>query len=230
MRDDAIPEPLRVLVVDDCPDMTESLAVLLRCWGHEPAAAHDGQEALALAAAIRPDVVLLDIGLPGMDGYQVARLLRDKVGLRDAFLASLTGYCRPEDSRRSREAGCDRHWTKPLAPEVLEQALAARKKWLQESRSSSQAKAGPSREPPAPGMMTFGRTASAPGVAERAEGRLRRNAYLALKNITCECRDGVLTLRGSLPTWYLKQVAQATVAGVEGVGRVENRIEVVGSR
>jgi osmotically-inducible protein OsmY len=64
-------------------------------------------------------------------------------------------------------------------------------------------------------------------VAERAESELRRNGYVALKNIACECREGVLTLTGCLPTYYLKQMAQEAVAHLDGVGRIDNRIEVV---
>jgi CheY-like chemotaxis protein len=194
--------PLRVLVVDDCPDTTAALAILLRCWSHDVRVAHDGPAALETAAGFRPDVVLLDVGLPGMDGYEVARRLRGEVGLARALLVAVTGYGQEAD-RLSREAGCDRHLLKPVDLDALQGLLAS------SPRTEAARPAGPAE------------------VAERAAGRLRRNFYLALKNVTCECQEGVLTLRGCLPSYYLKQMAQTAVAGVQGVQRVENRIEVV---
>jgi CheY-like chemotaxis protein len=119
--------PLRVLVVDDWPDTAESMAVLLRLWGHDVRIAHDGPTALAVAALYRPNVVLLDVGLPGMDGYQVARRMRNDLRLREAFLVSLTGYGQDSDMWRSRQAGCDRHLLKPVDPNVLESLLASQK-------------------------------------------------------------------------------------------------------
>ena len=127
MKATPLSTPLRVLVVDDWPDTAESMAVLLRLWGHDVRIAHDGPTALAVAALYRPDVVLLDVGLPCMDGYQVARRLRNDLRLRDAFVVSLTGYGQDSDLWRSREAGCDRHLLKPVDPEVLERLLASRK-------------------------------------------------------------------------------------------------------
>jgi CheY-like chemotaxis protein len=127
MKAITLSSPLRVLVVDDWPDTAESMAVLLRLWGHDVRIAHDGPAALAVAAVYRPDVVLLDVGLPGMDGYQVARQMRNDPRLREAFLVSLTGYGQDSDLGRSREAGCDRHLLKPVDPEVLERLLAARR-------------------------------------------------------------------------------------------------------
>jgi CheY-like chemotaxis protein len=119
----AVPPPLRILVVDDCPDTTASMGLLLRCWGHEARLARTGAEALRAAGEFQPDVVLIDIGLPGMNGLELARRLR-ATGLRRAFLASVTGYAGPEDRRRSLEAGCDQHWAKPIDPEALEEVLA----------------------------------------------------------------------------------------------------------
>jgi CheY-like chemotaxis protein len=127
MKAITLSSPLRVLVVDDWPDTAESMAVLLRLWGHDVRIAHDGPAALAVAAVYRPDVVLLDVGLPGMDGYQVAQQMRNDPRLREAFLISLTGYGQDSDLWRSREAGCDRHLLKPVDPEVLERLLAARR-------------------------------------------------------------------------------------------------------
>jgi CheY-like chemotaxis protein len=111
------------LVVDDNVDGAESLATLLKLLGHEVHVAHDGPAALLATADVRPEVVFLDIGLPGMDGYEVARRLR-RPGRSEALLVALTGYGQEEDRRRSREAGFDHHLVKPVDPAVLEDLLA----------------------------------------------------------------------------------------------------------
>ncbi len=116
--------PLRVLVVEDNVDAAESLATLLRVWGHDVQVVHDGLQALDAARGRRPEVVLLDIGLPGLDGYQVARRLREDIGLDNALLVAMTGYGQPEDRRRSREAGIHHHFVKPVEPFVLRNLLA----------------------------------------------------------------------------------------------------------
>jgi two-component system CheB/CheR fusion protein len=116
--------PVRVLVVEDNVDAAESLATLLRLWGHDVHVVHDGLDALDAARDYRPEVVLLDIGLPGLDGYQVAERLRDEVGLDQALLVAMTGYGQPEDRRRSREAGIHHHFVKPVEPFVLRNLLA----------------------------------------------------------------------------------------------------------
>jgi CheY-like chemotaxis protein len=119
----ADPAPRRVLVVDDNADAARLLARLLEASGHQAEVAHDGPAALERAQARPPDVVLLDIGLPGMDGYEVARRLRQSVGDRP-LLVALTGYGQDEDRRRSREAGMDDHLTKPVDPRTLKELLA----------------------------------------------------------------------------------------------------------
>jgi signal transduction histidine kinase len=103
----------RVMVVDDSLDSANSLATLLRLGGHEVFVASDGEAALDLCMAARPDVVLLDIGLPGMDGYEVCRRIR-KRGLTDAMIIAMTGYGQSRDRRRSQEAGFDEHTVKPV--------------------------------------------------------------------------------------------------------------------
>ena len=105
--------PLRVLVVDDNVDAAKSLGKLLGLRGHEVSLAHDGPSALAAAAAAPPDLVLLDIGLPGMDGYAVAARLR-AAGHAGAALVAVTGYGREDDLQRSRDAGFDHHLVKPI--------------------------------------------------------------------------------------------------------------------
>jgi CheY-like chemotaxis protein/two-component sensor histidine kinase len=114
----------RLLVVDDNEDAAVSLARLLRLRGHEVRVAHDGPAGLALAASYLPTMVFLDIGMPGMDGYEVARRIRQLPGLERVALAALTGWGQQEDRRRTAEAGFDRHLVKPLEPEALESLLA----------------------------------------------------------------------------------------------------------
>jgi CheY-like chemotaxis protein len=117
--------PRRVLVVDDNADAADSAAMLLRLSGHQVEVAHDGHSALEAARAFRPEIVLLDIGLPGMNGYEVARELRSRPENRGLVLAAVTGYGQDEDRRRAHEAGFDYHLTKPLAPGVLTSFIAA---------------------------------------------------------------------------------------------------------
>jgi len=116
--------PRRILVVDDNVDTAQSLALLLRLKGHHVEVAHDGPAALETAAAFEPEVVLLDIGLPGLDGYEVARRLREETRLADALLVALTGYGQEEDRRRALYAGFDHHFTKPVDPTVLYKLIA----------------------------------------------------------------------------------------------------------
>src|SRR5947209_9435729 len=113
MRDTTPSGPLRVLVVDDCKDMRDTLAMLLRAWGHEVRLAWDGPSALEAGRAFRPQAVLLDIGLRGMDGWEVARRLRGQDDLRPLLLVALTGYAGEQDRARCREAGFDVHLAKP---------------------------------------------------------------------------------------------------------------------
>lgn len=114
---------MRVLVVEDNPDGARVLAMLLRRCGYEAAVANDGPDALRQAAESPPDVVLLDIGLPGMDGWQVARRLRQMDGLQETFLVALTAYSGEADYRRSEEEGIHFHFVKPLKPDVLKLVL-----------------------------------------------------------------------------------------------------------
>jgi CheY-like chemotaxis protein len=112
-----------VLVVDDNVDAAQTLAELLQAMGCEARVAFDGPAALMAAQDMQPRLVLLDIGLPLMDGYEVAARLR--AGGFDGRLVALTGYGQPEDRERSRRAGFDEHFVKPLAPETLYRLIAA---------------------------------------------------------------------------------------------------------
>jgi CheY-like chemotaxis protein len=115
--------PLRILVVDDVRELADSLALLLKLWGHDVAVSYDGPSALQAAATYRPDIVLLDVGLPGMDGYELARQLRRLPALSQCRLFAVTGYGSPADRRLCAEAGIDCHFVKPLDPAYLHQLL-----------------------------------------------------------------------------------------------------------
>ena len=115
----------RVLVVDDNTDSAESLAILLQMQGHDVRMAYDGPSALAAAREHRPELVLLDIGLPaGMDGYELAQRLRPEAGLESAVIVAVTGYGQEEDRRRAEDAGFDGHLVKPVDMQKLWRLLA----------------------------------------------------------------------------------------------------------
>ena len=116
---------LCVLVVDDNHDVAESTAVLLRLVGCEVHLAHDGEEALRLVPRVRPDAVLLDIGLPRMNGYEVAERIRSDPENRDILIVAVSGYGQQEHRLRSKQAGFDQHVVKPIDPSVLSSLLAA---------------------------------------------------------------------------------------------------------
>ncbi|AUX33895.1 MULTISPECIES: GAF domain-containing protein [Sorangium] len=120
----APPAALRVLVVDDSVDGAESLALLLRLSGHETRAVHTGPDALTATRELGADVVFLDIGLPGMNGYDVARRLRAEPDLTGLFLVALTGWGTEEDRRQAREAGFDHHLTKPVDAAEVKRLVA----------------------------------------------------------------------------------------------------------
>lgn len=115
--------PLRVLVVDDNKDSADSLAMLLRQMGHETETAYDGVEGVKRAAMFQPEVVFLDIGLPNLNGYEAAWLIRQQEKGKDATLIALTGWGQEEDKRRALEAGCNHHLTKPALTADLEKLL-----------------------------------------------------------------------------------------------------------
>jgi signal transduction histidine kinase len=114
---------LRVLVVEDNRDAREGLRMLLEAWGHRVEEAGDGQRGLELALGSLPDVALIDVGLPVLDGYQVAQAIRGAPGGKRLLLVAVTGYGQPEDARRAREAGFDAHLVKPIDPDELRRLL-----------------------------------------------------------------------------------------------------------
>jgi CheY-like chemotaxis protein len=113
------PGALRILVVDDNRDAAEGTAAVLEMEGHEVRMAADGEAALAAASDFLPDVVVLDIGLPLLDGYEVARRLRRAPATQSVFLIALTGYGQKEDRQAAQDAGFDRHFVKPADPAAL---------------------------------------------------------------------------------------------------------------
>jgi DNA-binding response OmpR family regulator len=117
---------VRVLLVDDCPITTDALAMLVKRWGHEVRVEHDGLAALDAARTYRPDVILLDLALPGLDGYKVARVLRRTSGLENTALVALTGFATDGYRRLAQEMGFDDYLVKPVEPIELERVLARR--------------------------------------------------------------------------------------------------------
>jgi signal transduction histidine kinase/DNA-binding response OmpR family regulator len=123
----AAPEsvPKRILIVDDNLDAAETLAMMLQILGHETHQEHDGRSALRAASEFKPDVIFLDIGLPGLSGHEVASRVRRDLGMTDVYLIALSGYGTEEDRRKSFYAGFDSHLVKPLDPSALPGILAA---------------------------------------------------------------------------------------------------------
>jgi len=117
--------PRRILLADDNRDAAESLAIILRLEGHEVELAHDGDAALRAFEAGRPDVALLDIGMPQLDGYETGRRIREHPCCRNVFLIAMTGWGQEEDRRRTDEAGFDHHVVKPVEATELIKLLEA---------------------------------------------------------------------------------------------------------
>ena len=114
---------LRILIAEDVADCADSMALLLRLYGHEVEIARSGPAALEKAKAYQPDVLLLDIGLPGMDGYEVANRLKKLNVNKKPVIIAVTGYGQEADRRHSAQSGIDLHLTKPVDPEHLEHLL-----------------------------------------------------------------------------------------------------------
>ena len=114
----------RILVVDDNVDAAMSLAMMLKLMGNDAKTAHDGLEALDVAGAFRPDLILLDIGMPRLNGHETAKRIREQPWGKGVMLVALTGWGQDEDRRKSDEAGFDSHMVKPVEPAALEKLLA----------------------------------------------------------------------------------------------------------
>ncbi len=112
-----------MLVADDNTDAADTLAMMLQLLGHDVRIARDGREAVAVADAFRPQIALLDIGMPVMDGLEACRELRSRECGAEMRIIALSGWSQEADKQRSREAGFDRHLVKPVAPEVLQEVF-----------------------------------------------------------------------------------------------------------
>jgi CheY-like chemotaxis protein len=113
----------RILVVDDNVDIADSLTRILKMMGNEVRTAHDGLEGVAAAAAYRPDMILLDIGMPKLNGYDACQRIREQPWGKGIFIVAVTGWGQDEDKRRSQQAGFNRHLVKPVGPAELEKLL-----------------------------------------------------------------------------------------------------------
>jgi signal transduction histidine kinase/CheY-like chemotaxis protein len=121
------PQPLRILLIEDNPDARETMEAILGLWGHDVSAATDGIEGLEKALAERPPVLLVDIGLPKIDGYEVARQVRAAGDSYTPLLIAMTGYGQPEDKQRALDAGFDTHLVKPVQPAELSRLLSQKR-------------------------------------------------------------------------------------------------------
>jgi CheY-like chemotaxis protein len=115
----------RVLIVDDNLDAAETLAMMLEMLGQQTRQAHEGNGALRVAQEYNPDVIFMDIGLPGLSGHEVVTRMRRELGMTDAYIIALSGYGTEEDRRKSFHAGFDTHLVKPLDPSALPGILAS---------------------------------------------------------------------------------------------------------
>jgi len=113
----------RVLVIEDNVDAADVLREMLLIWDHEVEVARDGREGLLKARSFRPDLVLCDIGLPGMDGYEVAEAIRSDPSIASTYLVAITGYASPDDERKVARAGFHRYLPKPVPVDVIEDVL-----------------------------------------------------------------------------------------------------------
>jgi CheY-like chemotaxis protein len=118
--------PLRILVVEDSAETAQTTQLLLSMWGHDCLVAHDGLAALEVGAAFCPEVVFLDLGLPRLNGYEVARRLRNHPATAEALLVAVTGYGQQREVELCWEAGFDRHLLKPVEPQALRGLLEER--------------------------------------------------------------------------------------------------------
>jgi two-component system CheB/CheR fusion protein len=123
--DPVVHERLRVLIVDDCADNATSSAQLITLFGHEARCSCDGAGALEIVQVFQPQVILIDLAMPRMDGFQFAGELRERAGLKLVRLVALTGYADEKHRRQCAEAGFDYFLAKPVEPEVLQQLLCA---------------------------------------------------------------------------------------------------------
>lgn len=117
--------PLRILVVDDNIDAAKMLGLVVKVLGNSVRLAHDGRDAIVAAEEFRPDLILMDIGMPHMNGYEAVRHLRAQSWGKDLYIVALTGWGQEEDRRKSKEAGFNQHLVKPVDPAELQRLLGS---------------------------------------------------------------------------------------------------------
>jgi CheY-like chemotaxis protein len=115
----------RIVLIEDNPDIRETVGMLMTMWGHDVAMANDGRTGIDLILKQQPDFALVDIGLPGMNGYEVAQAIRRELPRSKIRLIAVTGYGQPRDRELAEEAGFDLHLLKPILPDVLQNLLLA---------------------------------------------------------------------------------------------------------
>lgn len=121
--DDESNKSLKILMIDDNKDLAKIICELISLLDYETESVHNGTDGIAKARELRPDVIICDIGLPDMSGYEVAKMIHREAELKDTFLIALSGYAQSEDIERSKEAGFDRHLAKPVSLETLQMVL-----------------------------------------------------------------------------------------------------------
>jgi DNA-binding response OmpR family regulator len=176
---------LRIMVIDDDRDTADSTATLLQILGHEVTVAYAGSVAVEAAKDCEPDIVLLDIGMPEMDGFEVARRLREQTR---AALVAISGFGREADVARAKEAGVDHYLIKPIDLDQMQAVLSEQ-------------------------------------IANKAGECFHCHPYSALRHVSCESTDGKLILRGSVRSYFLKQLAQESVGQFDGA-MIDNQIQV----
>jgi CheY-like chemotaxis protein len=235
-----------VLLADPCPDTVESLGWLLRLWGFDVRAAGTGSAALASALADPPGAVLMEIRLPLLDGWQLARQLRDEKGPTRPLLLAVSGCGREQDLARSRAAGFDCHLVKPAPPEVIRAWLLANLVGREAARRApaSHAANRRSRAPGASAPDHMGRFiweattggAGMRGLEERAADAASVERLASetgeklrgrLSDLRLELHGSGIVIRGTARSFYAKQLAQQAVMKGTDLPIVRNEIEVV---
>jgi CheY-like chemotaxis protein len=212
-------------VVDDEKDTAETACQLLRLWGNESWAACDGATAVEAARVGAPNVVLLDIGLPDLDGLEVARRMRAQAAAHPPLLVAVTGYGSAADRERTAQAGFDLHLVKPVEPDCLRDLLVTYRRTLR----AEQAPAAPPTGA-APAVTASGRESvpadGAHPVLTALESEIQRRLGSRVRGLRILVRSGMAVLRGRACSYYVKQLAQHAVMELSALTIHANEIEV----
>jgi CheY-like chemotaxis protein len=205
-----------VLVADPCRDTVQATTWLLRLWGHDVRGAGSGPEALEAARAYRPDAVLMELGLPRLDGLEVARRLRQQRAFPELLLVAVTGYADEKNRRRSQEAGFDCHLVKPVEPEVLRKLLdpGQREEERVEVRAVRQ-QPGNGRN----GVVTQDEL-------DRLGAQVQHQLSGRLRDFRLRRRGAGVVLTGRAGSYHAKQLAQHAVMRGTALPILGNEIEV----